>query len=220
MRKLLSILALLAAGAGGGIAGWLHLTANATIDELMGENRDLRLSLSNLNEVEQVGYAKVVEQERRNGTLYTTLKLIQTDPRDPTQRLAEQTFSIEGDVVHFDALVVKFAPRLVESGEQRALFIWRRIYGEQQRPADGFAVTHVGEIPARYARLTERLDPDDAALFWQAVWQLAHDPSALEHLGVTAVYGNAVYTQLRPGLIYSLKANTSGQVWPEVFPAM
>ncbi len=218
MRKFFGGLGLLIFGAIGGVVGWIQLNHNATIDQLLGENRELRQALSNLNEVEQVGYAKVVSQETREGRLFTRLLLVQTAPRDPIRKLAEETYEVEGNVVHFDALIVKFAPRLVESGEQRALFIWRRIYGEEQKPSEGYAVTQAGEVPERYANLMSRLDPRDQQLFWQSIWQLAHQPDALEGLGISATYGNAVYTQLRPGLIYALKANSSGQVWPEVYP--
>jgi hypothetical protein len=55
-------------------------------------------------------------------------------------------------------------------------------------------------------------------MFWSAVWELANDPEALQQDGIKAIYGNAVYKKLKPGLIYVFKISSSGQVYPETVP--
>lgn len=218
MRKLIAGLIILGAGAIAGIMGLLHFQHDPTLHELLTENRQMRSALANLRHEEQVGYAKVLNQERRGGRLFTQLLLVQTDPADPAKRLAEYTYQVEGDVVHFDAIIVRFDQRLVESGEQKALILWRRVYGDFQKPSEGFPISVPGEIPERYAALLQEVGKKNEGIFWDGIWDLAHNPDALKQYGISATYGNAVYTQMRPGLIYALKSNAGGQVYPEIYP--
>jgi hypothetical protein len=47
---------------------------------------------------------------------------------------------------------------------------------------------------------------------------LANDPEVLQQHGIKAIYGNAVYKKLRPGLIYVFKISPTGQLYPETVP--
>jgi len=85
-------------------------------------------------------------------------------------------------------------------------------------PADGSPLENPGQEPARYRDLLRKLDQDDRALFWDAIWDLANNPTALAEHGIRAVYGNVVYSRLRPGLIYVFRISNSGQVYPETVP--
>jgi hypothetical protein len=62
------------------------------------------------------------------------------------------------------------------------------------------------------------LKEDEATRFWDAIWDLADDPDRLKRHGVEAIYGNAVYTRLKPGLIYIFKISANGRLSPEVVP--
>ena len=80
-HKKLKILPLLIIGAG--LAGMAYLgrdpyKAVATIQELLAENKSLKRAISNLSDESQIGYAKVIAQETKEGELYTTLKFVET----------------------------------------------------------------------------------------------------------------------------------------------
>ncbi|MBP8303810.1 MAG: hypothetical protein KBE04_06770 [Phycisphaerae bacterium] len=201
----------------GAAIGWRVLTVNRTIDRLLTENRHLKTAIVNLTEETQIGYAKVLSQEQTPTGLVTRIRFVETDPRDSSPIL-EKEFELDGDVVHFDALVVKFGSQLVMDGKERALTLWRRVYGERMRPEEGFPIEEPGKEPARYRSLTEKLGLRDRQVFWQGIWDLANDPKRLEPLGIKAVFGNVVYEQLRPGRIYIFKADSSGSLYPEVVP--
>lgn len=196
---------------------WRALTANRTLDQLLTENRHLKTALANLTQETQIGYAKVLTQEKTPTGVVTRIRFVETDPRD-TSAVLEKEFQLDGDIVHFDALVVKFDSRWVMDGKERALYLWRRVYGEKMRPEEGFPIEQAGQEPARYRSLTQKLGLRDRGLFWQGIWDLAHDPKRLEHLGIKAVFGNVVYEQLRPGKIYVFKADSNGSLYPEVVP--
>ena len=207
---------LLAVGAG--VFAWRYRPANRTIEELLQDNQQLRLAISNLKTETQIGYAKVLSQTEVNDLTHTKLLFVETEPNEPLKPIVRKEFELQGDVVHFDALIVKFGEQLVMDGQERAIYLWRRIYGDTMRPQDGFSIEQEGAEPARYAQLCEELSLNDRQLFWQGIWDLANDPYRLEQLGIRAVYGNVVYQRLQPGLIYIFKINATGTLYPEVIP--
>ena len=126
---------------GAGLAGMAYLgrdpyRAVATIQELLAENRTLKQAISNLSGESQIGYAKVIAQQTKDGQLYTTLKFVETARDDKLKKILEKEFTIAGDVIHFDALIVKFGNKMVMDGRIRSLYLWRRVYGEQMTPQE------------------------------------------------------------------------------------
>ena len=207
---------LVVVGAGGFL--WHHFTTNKTIDELLTENEDLKTAINNLNQENQIGYAKVLSQEQRDGVLFTKLLFVEADPEDFTKHLVRKEYEIQGDVIFFDALIVTFTDKLVMDGDERAMYLWRRVYGETMPPEKGFPIETEGQPSPRYAQLCEKLSIEDGQLFWDEIWKLSNNPKQLERLGIKAVYGNAVYRQLKPGLIYIFKVSSTGAVHPEIIP--
>ncbi|MCE5186387.1 MAG: hypothetical protein LLF76_09705 [Planctomycetaceae bacterium] len=222
MTKLLIKMAVWAAvvlvvGAAGVIV-WRQVTANRTIEQLLKENDDLKSAIANLTEERQIGYAKVLSQETREGKLYTRLLFVEADPADFTKQLLRKEYEIEGDVVHFDALIVTFGGELVKGGTEKAMYLWRRVYGEKMPPEQGFPIEEPGQPSPRYMELSVKLSVQDQKLFWDEIWSLSNNPKRLEQLGIKAVYGNVVYRQLKPGLIYVFKISSTGTLYPEIIP--
>ncbi len=223
MGKLLAIVACLALIAGAiAVAIWGTAAHQAvqTVDELLGQNKRLEAALANLKRESRIGYARVLEQYREDGRLMTRLKFVQTHRDDPTRQIQEREYVVEGDVVYFDALVVAFSPEMVQDGRARSLYLWRRVYGEYQAPAQAFSIEEPGQEPTRYDDLLDQLPVQEQTLFWDAIWELAHDAEKLNDHGIRATYGQAVYQRLRPGFIYIFKISDTGQVYPETVPAI
>lgn len=213
---LLFIVGLIAAG----YFGRGYLLHEMTIHQLLTENKQLKEAITNLTAEEQIGYAKVIKQETQNNKLLTTIRFVETARDDKTKKILEKDYTIDGDVVHFDALIVKFGDKMVMDGKERAMYLWRRIYGETIAPQNGFAIESPGAEPARYAGLLAHLPTKQREMFWSNIWDLANDVEKLKQEGITAIYGNAVYSKLRPGLIYVFKITSAGQLYPEVVPDM
>jgi len=218
MRKTIRIIfGLLALVAFIFVAGALFF-GTKSIHDLLGENKQLKQAIVTLTQEEQIGYAKVVRQQTLDGKLYSTVRFVETARGNPLKTVLEKEYEIEGGIIHFDALIVTFSSQAVIDGKERSLYLWRRVYGEAQSPADGFAIEEQGAEPARYAGLLARLRMKDRTTFWNAIWDLANDPEALQQHGIKAIYGNAVYKKLRPGLIYVFKISPTGQLYPETVP--
>ncbi len=201
-----------------GIFLWRHVAVNRTIEDLLSENEDLKTAITNLSAENQIGYAKVISQETREGKLYTKLLFVEADPADFTNHILKKEYEIEGDVVHFDTLIVTFSGELVKDGKERAMYLWRRIYGEKMTPEQGFPIEAEGRPSPRYEQLCRKLSIEDTQLFWNEIWQLSNNPKRLESLGIKAIFGNAVYRQLKPGLIYVFKVSSTGTLYPEIIP--
>jgi hypothetical protein len=204
--------------AAAGMFLWRTMTTNQNIEQLLTENRHLKEAITNLNEETQIGYAKVLSQEKRDGKIYTKLLFVETDRQDPLKRVLEKEYEIEGDVVHFDALVVKFDNRVVMDGTERSMYLWRRVYGETMLPEDGYPIEEQGRVAQRYADICEKLSLQNKQLFWGEIWALSNNPQALAAVGVRAIYGNVVYHKLEPRLIYVFKISGTGNLYPEIVP--
>jgi hypothetical protein len=221
--KLVLILSLilLLLGAAGGVVIWQQMAnwnVATTLSDLLNENQDLKAALARLTAEEQIGYAKVLSQQEVDGRLTTTVRFVETAREDQRRQVLCREFDIPGDVVHFDALIVRFPPRMVQDGEARALYLWRRIYGETMAPEEGFPIVAEDGEPPRYAGLLDELPPPHRAMFWEAIWSLANDPQRLSEHGIRAVYGNALYTRMVPGLIYVFRIGPTGDFSVESIP--
>jgi len=217
----ITILVVLAAGlVAAGYFGHGWLSRQITIQQLLNENKQLKQAITNLTDEEQIGYAKVIKQETRDGKIWTTLRFVETARDDKLKKILEKDYTIEGDVIHFDALIIKFSDKMVMDGKERAMYLWRRIYGESMAPQNGFPIESPGDEPKRYADLMSRLSIGQRDLFWTNIWDLANNLDKLKEYGITAIYGNVIYSQLKEGLIYVFKISPTGQVYREVVPDM
>lgn len=213
MGKLIAGAAILTAG----ILGVSFYFSSSTIHSLLTENHELNKAIKNLTSEEQIGYATLQSQERDpTGQLQSTIRFVQTAAGKPKEVVSEQLFTIAGDVIHFDALIVKFTSEYVKDGKGRSLYLWRRIYGEANSPASGELIDIPNEAPERYYSITRALKVNDSDIFWESIWALANNPDQLSQHGVTAVFGNAIYTRMEPNKVVLFKINSSGQIFPEV----
>jgi hypothetical protein len=216
--KVLPLIIIVAVLTGMAYLGRTPYKVVATIQELLAENKELKQALTNLSREDQIGYAKVVSQEMKDGELLTTIRFVETARDNKLEKILEKEYTIAGDIIHFDALIVKFGPKMVMDGRTRALYLWRRVYGEKMTPAEGFTIEEPGAEPQRYKDLLEVLPIEHRKMFWSEIWELANDTERLAEYDIDAIYGNAVYWKLREGLIYVFKINSSGQVYPEIVP--
>lgn len=191
--------------------------SSSTIHDLLTENHALNKAIRNLTDEQQIGYATLQSSTRNEfGEPESVVRFVQTAPGDPREIVSEQLFTVAGDIVHFDALIVKFSDRYVKDGKGRALYLWRRVYSEHTPPSSGEAIELPGSGPERYYEITKTLKIKDRDIFWEAIWDLANDPQQLSQYGITAVYGEAIYFKLAADKLYRFKISPQGQLHAEV----
>ncbi|MBN1796152.1 MAG: hypothetical protein JW804_05720 [Sedimentisphaerales bacterium] len=191
-----------------------------SLHDLLTENKQLKQSLTNLTDEGKIGYAKVLSQDvdDKGNVVSTTLKFIETARDSELETILEKQYTVAGDVVHFDAMIVKFGNQMVMDGKARSLYLWRRIYGEEMPPVKGFPIEEPGTEPQRYKALLAALRLKERELFWSSIWELANDPYLLVQYDIEAIYGNVTYAKLKKGLVYIFRITPTGQIYPEVIP--
>lgn len=208
------VLATLATAA---LLGLAFYFSSSSIHSLLTENHKLNNAIRNLTDEQQIGYATLESRTLDAlGQAESLVRFVQTAPGKPHEVVSEEFFVVAGEVIHFDALIVKFSDDYVKDGKGRALYLWRRIYGENQAPAVGDLIQSPGQAPERYRAISQSLRLKDQSVFWDAIWDLANDPQQLSKYGVTAVFGNAIYTKMEPGKVYRFKISPTGQIYPDV----
>ncbi len=198
----------------------------ATLTEGMkAKEREIqRLQIANrlLKVTQRVAQVDVLSQtgSAKAGDLATkfTFQEIGADNRplgDP------RTFTVRGDVVYFDAWVVKYEDRLVESGDplrSMSIYLFRRIFGEAQEPRNGFVLDAVGSTPAAYRAGGTMTDAERD--LWSKFWDYANNPALAGKAGIRAAHGEAPSIKLMPGKRYriALRAIAGLEILPEEPP--
>jgi hypothetical protein len=127
------------------------------------------------------------------------------DPLDKPRR-----FTIAGDIVYIDTWVVKFNDEYIEQADLlrgTSLVLFRRIFGEQQRPQDGFVLDEKGARPAAYADGSELSEFERK--IWGDFWAVADDETKRKDLGIRAMHGEAPSRPVKEGVRYRIERRAS-----------
>jgi len=119
--------------------------------------------------------------------------------------------TIEGKTIYVESLVIQFEDRYVEQGDAlrgTSLCLFRRLFGEDQKPSEGAPLDAIGERPVVYGGDTT--EPAVHAALWQRFWDYANDPALARELGVRAMQGEAPFIEARPGKSYRLDLRAAG----------
>lgn len=166
----------------------------------------------------------IVTQQGKNpatGRLETTVKFVEID-QEGNPVPPPRYFTVEGDVIYFDGLVIRFDRGYVERGDPlrgKSLCLFRRVFGEHQSPEEGFPVDRDAGtmgVPDVY-----RVNPEPSAFevsLWEEFWRYAEDPAAAREKGIRVIQGEAVYTRFIPGNLYTLALDHAGGLHIKVEP--
>lgn len=173
------------------------------------ERLDLAVRLLKVDR--RVARVEVLDQQLDDGGAVksTTVSFVELDAAgDP---LGEpRQFTIDGDVLHIDAWVAKFQDELVQSGDPlkaASLYLFRRLYGDYQRPVDGFPLDEERQQPLPYSGGGSMGEFEQTV--WQEFWEYATDEQKAAAAGIRAAHGEAPYIKLTPGKRYRLVLRAS-----------
>ena len=185
--------------------------------ELTQENQKLSVANHYLMRDFRTARVEVLEQtmdpEDPNKILETKIRFTEFDPVTGAIAAKPAEFSVAGDMIYVDALVVKFDKIFVETADllrNRSLDSFQRIFGENQAPSQGFRVDQDGTIPPVY-RSSDK-DEEVAAFekeIWENFWAISNDRAKQKELGIHAIHGEAPSQRLQPGRIYYLDLRAS-----------
>jgi len=186
------------------------------------ENQRLNTALRLLKVDHRVAQIDVLSQEGSadKGDLATHFTFVELDREgDPLEQ--PRQFRVAGDMVYIESWVVKFGDEYVEQGDplrSTSLCLFRRVFGEAQRPVDGYSLDRNGAQPTAYR--TGREPSELEQEIWSRFWDLANDPDEAQKLGVRVVHGEAPFQKVVPGKRYKVLLRASGglSITPEDLP--
>ena len=192
------------------------------VQEKIKEIKRLETAVTLLKVDHRLARIDVLSQQgsKEDGDLVTEFSFVEVD-KDGNPLDQARHFSIEGDVLYLDAWVVKFTDEYVEQGDllrSTSICLFRRLFGENQHPSDGFSIDPVGSQPVAYR--TDSQPSEFEQRLWSRFWDFANDPQMARKEGVRAAHGTAPYIKLRPGKRYrvQLRASDGLSIIPETTP--
>ena len=181
--------------------------------KLQQENQRLETYLKILKRIDRRARVEVLRQARdQQGSLQTTIRFTEVDDAGKPVT-ASREFTLPGQEVYFDTLVIKFDDHFVEQGDPikgGALMLFRRIFSSTMRAQDGFVIDKEGQEPEVYAerQAASEFEKD----LWRRFWDLANDEKLAKERGVRAIHGDAPYMLLEPDRVYEICLRSTGEV--------
>jgi hypothetical protein len=188
-----------------------HHNVEAQLQAQKDRNAELQLIVERLSTERRVADLLVTDQTPdASGQLRTTLLFVEYDRHG--EALPARRFVIDGQVVHIDALVVKFDGRYVQQNDSlrgHSVALFTRIYGETQSPQSAAQIDEPGKIPPAYRGTDARASSFENQL-WSDFWRLADDDAYRQSMGVRVAQGEGVWRPFEPGYLYHIALENNG----------
>jgi len=187
-----------------------HTAAERRNDELLDQNRQLQRVVDRLTDESRVAEMLVTDQKTVNGIPQTTL-LFEEYARNHSP-LPPRIFTIAGNEVHLDAMVIKFDRDFIKQGDGlrgRSIALFTRIYGNHQSPDEGQTIDSPGQIPGYYQG-TDPMGGSFETSLWKDSWKLADDEKYRNKMGVRVVNGEGPWWPCDPGKLYTITIEAAG----------
>lgn len=182
------------------------------IDQLEVEVDRVQTAMRLLKLRRRLARIEVLDQSTaEDGSLATKIRF--TEIGDDGQQVGEPAeFTIDGDRVYVEYLVVKFDDQYVEQADIErgtAICLFERIFGENQEPGEGFVIDKVGSRPNAYGRGS--VNSEFEQKIWDDFWTIANDREKAAELGIRATHAQAPSIRMKPGATYELDLRATGE---------
>ena len=185
---------------------------DAEIDRLAEDLDRVQTAVRLLKLHRRLAKVEVLDQTTDEaGQLATKIRF--TEVGDEGQAIGEPAeFTLEGDRVYVEYQVVKFDDQYVEQADIErgtAICLFERLFGENQKPEDGFVIDKVGSRPNAYERGSVTSEFEQK--IWDDFWNIANDPKKAAALGIRATQAVAPSIRVEPGATYELDLRATGE---------
>jgi hypothetical protein len=216
---------------GGGALRWLVLLVAMLsgvafyvwhrLDEKDRIIRELGLKLDRVWGQELVADVRVDALERPPAGGPPTIKLtfIQYQRGKPNAEAFRLPLVLHGEEFYIDGFAIRFDREFVEAADAlrgKSLFLFRRAFGDADRPDHGIPLFASGGIP-NDLKVDEQPSDFERDL-WNHFWEIANDPVKAAAARVGSAQGEAPHMKPLVGQVYMLSLRNSGGV--EVKPRL
>lgn len=208
--KLVLLVGFVAAGSVGVYVYHTHSSVEAQLEREQQRTAELRQIVQRLTAERRVADVMVTDQKTVNGVVRTSIVFVEYGKNDVA--LPAKRFTVEGKMIHIDAMVVKFDGKFVEQNDPlrgHSIALFTRLYGDNQTPAEGFPIDQPGQVPDVY-RDDDPKVRDFQQELWQNFWRLADDPAYRNEMGVRIAQGEGPWRPFEPDHLYTLTLESNG----------
>jgi hypothetical protein len=208
--KTLLALGLLASGAAALLFYHDHTATTRHIEKLQEQKEQLQQIVKHLESEKRVADVLVKKKELIDGVPRLTLLFVEYDKKN--QPLPARTFTVTGEQVHFDALVIKFDRGFTEQNDPlrgHSIALFTRVYGEHESPNAAAKIDEPNSVPLIYQSADPRVTQFETSL-WRDFWKLADDSAYRAKFGVRVATGQGVFGPLVPERLYTLTLESTG----------
>lgn len=204
-------------GAGAGLAlflvywsvgNWELRRARQELERLEREKSQLIEYAQRLTESQRVAQVSIQSQTQDDSGAVTRLTWQEIGANGLVGRPLEA--AVRGTQVYFEALVLKFEPRLVgAAGRERStsVALFRRVFGDEQPPRDGPEIGRDARPPLQDSAAEER-----QARLWSKFWEFVDDPREAARYGVRVAQIEAPSIPVQPGQLLELRIDAAGGI--------
>ena len=175
------------------------------------ERLETSMRLLKLNH--RIARLHVVDQQTDPETekIETTIEFYEVNDEGEAVDDRRREFKLEGDRVYVECLVAKFEDKYIEQSDldrSTAICLFQRIFGEYQKPQEGFVLDEIGTSPTSYARGGKMSEFEQK--IWDDFWNIASDRKKAAELGIRAAHADAPSTKVEKGKTYELELRSTG----------
>ncbi len=128
--------------------------------------------------------------------------------------LPPRQFTVRGEHVHVDGLVIEFANDFVQKDDPlrgHSILLFDKIYGSAQQPMNAQPIDSPGNIPELYRSATPEVSQFEQEL-WSNFWRLAGDENFRNERGVKVANGKSIYGPFKTDRLYTITLDATGKM--------
>lgn len=199
----------------GGVVTLALLVAGIGLNQWIQKERILRQIIKRLEADTRVADVLVTKSEYDEATkkIKTTIKFLEYDAQG--RSLPPKYFTFAGNIIQFQSLVVRFADKLVETGDRlrgKSAYLFWKAFVLDGANTQEFDITQVNEIPAGYQVEVNKEQNQFQEKLWKDFWDYALDPEKRGRAGIKNAQIEAPGAMFLPGTIYTLKIEHDGGI--------
>jgi hypothetical protein len=150
-----------------------------------------------------------VEYDPKLNKNFTTIKFLEYDAQG--KPLNPKYFTFSGNIIQFQALVIRFNDDFVERGDKlrgKSAYIFWKVFMLNGPSTEEFIITPLNSVPTGY-KIPGMKDYFERNL-WRSFWRYALSRKDAVHNGVKNAQIEAPGTAFVPGTIYTIKIEHNG----------
>ncbi|MCB9800023.1 MAG: hypothetical protein H6757_04620 [Candidatus Omnitrophica bacterium] len=187
------------------------MAAGLWVYRWLEKDRVLRQVVERLSADSRVAEVLVTKSEydEQSKRIRTTIKFLEYDTAG--QPLEPKYFSFLGNIIQFQALVIRFDDKLVEMGDRlrgKSAYLFLKAFVLDGEKTQSFDITENNEIPAGYK--IPHADSEFEKEVWNRFWDYALKPEMRENAGIKNAQIEAPGSMFLPGTIYTIRIEHDG----------